>query len=184
MAMNWDMKIRSTKRIGEKAPIRDLVHLGDWRLLYGWSWAGLRLQSVGAWELPDGNGERELGTARQRIELLKQTFAWKIQGLHLFDNTCERNMRWFLCLMDLVTDMKSSEWQLIDVDWNGSRHEDCRPCVMQEVVFTRHIWVFHPEEPWQISFNWLLDSCLNHWLITVNLIKFIEVHQGVATYMF
>jgi len=44
----------------------------------------LRLQSIGAWELPDGNGEREreLGTARQRIELLKQTFAWKIQGLH------------------------------------------------------------------------------------------------------
>ena len=115
MAMNWDMKIRSTKRIGEKAPIRDLVHLGDWRLLYGWSWAGLRLQSVGAWELPDGNGERELGTARQRIELLKQTFAWKIQGLHLFDNTCERNMRWFLCLMDLVTDMNqvNDSWLML-----------------------------------------------------------------------
>ena len=66
MAMNWDMEIRSTKRIGEKAPIRDLVHLGDWRLLYGWSWAGLRLQSIGAWELPDGNGERE----RESLELL------------------------------------------------------------------------------------------------------------------
>ena len=58
------------------------------------------------------------------------------------------------------------------VDWNGSRHEDCRPCMMQEVVFTRHLWVFHPEEPWQISFNWLLDSCFDH-----NEQKFIKGQQ-------
>ena len=40
-----------------------------------------------AWELPDGDGEREreTRTARQPIELFKlSSFAWKIQGLHFF----------------------------------------------------------------------------------------------------
>ena len=89
-------------------------------------------------------GNCQMAMERESLELLDKELnclskrsAWKIQGLHLFDNTCERNMRWFLCLMDLVTDMKI-KWMTVDwcwLEWVKARRlpamRDARSCFHQ-----------------------------------------------------